>query len=352
MAKGRRAVAVVRRMTQKAAQNADEAAEVISKISKNAPEPIDPIKAEALKRLNAEKQAQIAQADITRRLEVKPEPTIVQHELRQRELNEAFGAKKVDGVDIKQNTISQEQLQKNDALKEELKKRKLEREAAAQQPKPTEQEIRQEQRERKKARSQTREEYEAQRQKDRQANAKSTDERDALGLRGQSKAEYDTQVEATRKAQQAQKEFDAAQATVENQRKPLIKRKLGEAMQGLSNGWQATKDIISGATRNNNADFAQQFNKMIYDAGGSAADYIDVRGAGKLNKEYGSAKDAFDAKFGQKGMTAPNGTNPADVAEGTAKSGVDLSAIVDWAEKNPLIVAGALAGGAILLTDD
>lgn len=74
--------------------------------------------------------------------------------------------------------------------------------------------------------------------------------------------------------------------------------------------------------------------------------YAEVTGNGKTTPEVS------DSKLGQKGMTAPNSTNPADVAEETATgSFIDLKGISDWAEKNQLVVAGALIGTAVLLDD-
>ena len=248
---------------------------------------------------------------------------------------EADAAKtRAEALDVKNNEISPEQRAKNDALKKELTERKIAREKAKDGIAPPQEEVR-----------------------DRQAKPLTAEERKQRGLGGQSKAEYDLQQkEAAKEAAQRQKEFDEAQKNINQQNRPLIQKTLDGAKhvkETLSGGWQAVKDTVTGATREANAQFATSYNQMVHDAGGSAADYIDIKGAGKLSKEYDSVKDAFNASgLGQKGTTAPNGSNPADIAAENAANGFNFDGIAEWAKENQLIVAGGLVAGTLLLTDD
>lgn len=87
----------------------------------------------------------------------------------------------------------------------------------------------------------------------------------------------------------------------------------------------------------------------------------------KANSDYiatgqGSAqskRDFYRSNYQGKGAPQDTGpstnpsdyssiTNPADVADQTASGGIDWSGIKDWAHDNQLIVAGGIAGGAIL----
>lgn len=179
--------------------------------------------------------------------------------------------------------------------------------------------------------------------RDRQANPLTTEERQARGLSGQSKAEYDTQVKAERRAEaKSQKAFNDAQEKIDRQNQGLVKRTLGNISDAGKKFVSNINDVRTGAARQRAADFASDYNEILRKNG--STDFIDIKGGRKLQGQYEgmSAQQIYDAQ--------------QQAAEEAAAKAEEFSkwwagkkdGITEFAKENPMITAAGIAGTAII----
>lgn len=125
----------------------------------------------------------------------------------------------------------------------------------------------------------------------------------------------------------------------------------------LGNGDES--QIFAGRnTRKNNMEKANAdidaANQVYIDTGEGTAQrrhnkktyWAEVKGKGR------QTPGGDTSTLGQKGTTAPNGSDASKIAEENATNGFNFDGIADWAKENQLIVAGGLVAGTLLLTDD
>jgi hypothetical protein len=140
--------------------------------------------------------------------------------------------------------------------------------------------------------------------------------------------------------------------------RPMQKRTLGEkAKEVISGTGDESRRFAGRNTRQANMEKANAdinaANQVYMDTGeGSAQRLHDKKSYWAEVKGKGKQTPPSDTKLGQGGTTAPNGTNPADIAGENATNGFNFDGIADWAKENQLIVAGGLVAGTLLLTDD
>ncbi len=181
--------------------------------------------------------------------------------------------------------------------------------------------------------------------------AKAMDEMSASDFRAHEEEQLGKVFEENLKAEEA-----ARQARVDEVNS-MKKKTLGEKAREVIEGTSDESKLVAGRkTRKANMDKAnadiEAANQQYIETGVGSAQashtkqsyWAEVKGKGK--------QTGGDTKLGQGGTTAPNGTNPADIAGENATNGFNFDGIADWAKENQLIVAGGLVAGTLLLTDD
>lgn len=279
------------------------------------------------RRVQAEKDAELkataAQAKYNHESGINMrQSTVKERAMRQEMYNEMFDAipekqGPLRDIDVSQNKISPEQKAKNEALKQKLTERKIQREGGAAAPEEV--------------------------VRDRHKNPLTAEERKARGLGGQSKAEYDAQLKAERRAEaQSQKAFNEAQETIDKQNQGLVKRTLGNISDAGKKMISNINDVRTGAARQRAADFASDYNEILRKNG--STDFIDIKGGKKLQGQYEgmSAQQIYDAQ--------------QQAAEEAAAKAEEFSkwwagkkdGITEFAKENPMITAAGIAGTAII----
>lgn len=146
------------------------------------------------------------------------------------------------------------------------------------------------------------------------------------------------------------KAFDEAQEKIDKQNRSLPRRVLGGISEKGQKVISNVKDTLSGATREANATFATDYNRIVRQHGGQASDMIDIGGAGNLRKQFDgkTAQEVYDAQQEAMEDAARKAREHAEWWAGK-KDG-----IVEFAKENQMLTAAGIAtagiGGTMLVT--
>lgn len=171
-------------------------------------------------------------------------------------------------------------------------------------------------------------------------------------FRAHEEKELSSVFEENMKAEEAAKQARANE--VNGMKKKTLGTKAKEVIEGTGD---ESRFIAGRKTRQTNMEKAnadiEAANQQYIETGvGSAQATHDKKSYWAEVKGKGKQTPPNDAKLGQGGTTAPNGTNPADIAGENATNGFNFDGIADWAKENQLLVAGGLVAGTLLLTND
>lgn len=157
--------------------------------------------------------------------------------------------------------------------------------------------------------------------------------------------------------------YDKAQETISKQNRNFVVKKLDNISTKTKDVVHNFGETVSGTKRQNRADFATTYNKMLFDAGRS--DYIDIKQAAKLQRKYNgmTPEEVFEAK--QKGRFGGLKEKAAEVMDKAGEIASETNFMEylgqgwDWATQDTqhaLMVAGGAVGvgilGAEILDDD